>query len=142
MKLILCFLLATISAPSMAQQIEESPLVLRMKDTPLNENPVGGYATFGTFTDGLPAIEVAAQDVAQFFEREKFHPMTPYIKVQINCKLGQMKIVGMGDATEIRNMPEINEAKIINLRDTHPENKPVYEKICKQAGFKLSYKNN
>lgn len=142
MKHILCLLLAAVSAPSMAQQIEELPLFVKFKDMPLNENPVGGYATFGTFTDGLPAIEVAAQDVVQFFERAKMPPIFPYHKVQINCKLGLMKIVGMGDAAEIRNMQEIKEAKIINLRDTHPENKPVYEKICKQAGFKLSYKNN
>lgn len=139
MKLILCLLLAAVSAPSIAQQLEESPLFLRIKDTPLNENPVGGYATFGTFTDGLPAIEVAAQDVVQFFERSKFQPMFAYNKVQINCKLGTMKIVGAGDAAEIRKMPEF-KGLIINLKDTHPANYPVYEKICKQGGFKLNLK--
>ena len=142
MKLIICLLLAALSGPSMAQQIEELPLFVRLKNMPLNENPVGGYATFGTFTDGLPAVEVAAQDVAQFFERAKIPPIFQYHKVQINCKLGLMKIVGMGDAAEIRNMPEIKEAQIINIKDTHPANRPVYEKLCKQVGFKLKLKNN
>ncbi|VVE77095.1 hypothetical protein PCA31118_05390 [Pandoraea captiosa] len=118
---------------------EELPLFARLKDVPLNENPVMGYVIFGNFPDGQPMIRAVTASTAVFIERQAMLKTTGYTRNLLDCRNATLRIDAFGDIESLQSEPRSLPLEANPIKRMHPRNLQVFKRVCNTAGLRANW---